>query len=370
MLYKEDWEETQEEFKAFWKLENKKPLVAVTAPRREPVGTIEPLPVPAEIAKLNTDCWYAWALDPDFAVNRAEINFNNTFYGGAAFPFQMVSFGPDMIAAYLGVEPTFEKNTTWFRNPVIKDWDNLPSFQYDPENKWWKITKRLAEKLAEKGKDRFVVAMTDIAGGPDTLVSLRGATNLLLDFVDHREEVKALIAHIHLLWIQWYEELYHIIQKGQSGIGSWLGLWSPGKHSVLQCDFAHMVSPEMFEEMVIPYLKKQCDYLDETIYHLDGKGQLVHLDSLLNLPGLNGIQWSVPVSGVDPPYDSLHWLPYFRRIQDAGKILQIINVEPRNVNSLVNSLCHQGLFLNADLFTGPTFDSEKEAKQFLKEVVK
>ena len=61
MFYKPDWEETKEEYKAFWKLENKKPFVAVTAPREKPLREIKPLPVPPEIAGLKTDHWYARA---------------------------------------------------------------------------------------------------------------------------------------------------------------------------------------------------------------------------------------------------------------------------------------------------------------------
>lgn len=49
-------------------------------------------------------------------------------------------------------------------------------------------------------------------------------------------------------------------------------LWSglPGRVAKLQCDFSAMISPDMFKEFVLPYLKKQCDYLDYSLCHLDG----------------------------------------------------------------------------------------------------
>ncbi len=90
-----------------------------------------------------------------------------------------------MSAVYLGVEPQFREDATWFRTPVIDDWDNLPHFKYDPDNKWWKITKKLAKVLAERGKDKFFVGICDIISGLDSLVSLRGPSTLLLDLVDY-----------------------------------------------------------------------------------------------------------------------------------------------------------------------------------------
>ena len=191
MVYKEDWERIREEHKAFWRLDNKKPLVAVTAPREKPIKEIKPLPVPSEIAKLNINIdaehIYPWALNPEFAANRAEINFAKTFYGGVAFPYQLASFGPDMSAAYLGVEPQFKEDTTWFRTPVIDDWNNLPDFKSDPDNRWWQITRNLTKVLAERGKDKFLVGICDIISGLDSLVSLRGPSRLLLDLVDYPE---------------------------------------------------------------------------------------------------------------------------------------------------------------------------------------
>lgn len=360
MFYKEDWEET-EQHKAFWRLENKKPLVAVTASRERPIKEIKPLPVPPEIAELKTAHWYVWALNPEFAANRAEINFSKTFYGGAALPYQLASFGPDMPAAYLGVEPQFKEDTTWFRTPVIDGWNNLPDFKYDPDNKWWEITKRLAKVLGEKGKGKFLVGICDILSGLDTLVSLRGGSELLLDLVDHPQEVKRLTDEITRLEIQWYEEIYQITQQFQEGSVSWMGVWSKGRTYPVQCDFAHMLSPKMFEDFVLPSLIKQCRYLDNSIYHLDGKGQIAHLDILLNIEELDGIQWSVPVVPVDPPHDSVEWYPYFKKIQKAGKVLYI-QARTENVKRLISDLSPRGLFISTSC------SCEKEAKELLEDI--
>ena len=77
LLYKEDWPEAQERLKAWWKGEIiDRVCIQVTAPRKKPIRQIKPLPLPPEIAELETDHWYARALNPEYAANRAEINFS------------------------------------------------------------------------------------------------------------------------------------------------------------------------------------------------------------------------------------------------------------------------------------------------------
>ncbi|MCX7011807.1 MAG: trimethylamine corrinoid protein 2, partial [Candidatus Sumerlaeota bacterium] len=54
-------------------------------------------------------------------------------------------------------------------------------------------------------------------------------------------------------------------------------------------------------------------------YHMDGPGQIAHLDSLLSIPELKGIQW---VPGAGAP-DITRWPDLYRKIRDSGKLIQI-----------------------------------------------
>ena len=55
--------------------------------------------------------------------------------------------------------------------------------------------------------------------------------------------------------------------------------------------------------------------LTNVIYHLDGIGELCHLDSVLSLPELNAVQW---VYGEGKP-GPMHWLDVYKKIRAAGK---------------------------------------------------
>jgi hypothetical protein len=88
---------------------------------------------------------------------------------------------------------------------------------------------------------------------------------------------------------------------------------------MFQSDFAYMISPKMFEKFVLPDLTRLCSAVDHGFYHLDGKGQIPHLNMLLGMERLRGIQW-IPGDGQPPPED---WPEVLGRIRSAGKLCQL-----------------------------------------------
>ena len=73
----------------------------------------------------------------------------------------------------------------------------------------------------------------------------------------------------------------------------------------------------MWRRFVLPGVEEEVNYLDRCFYHLDGKQQLLHLDDLLALPNLDGIQW---VSGAGQPEMFLPcWRDVLKKILAAGK---------------------------------------------------
>lgn len=77
--------------------------------------------------------------------------------------------------------------------------------------------------------------------------------------------------------------------------------------------------------------------LNYAFYHLDGKGQLNHLDMLLSMKNLHGIQW-VPGDGAPPPEE---WLDVLQRIRSAGKLCQLY-VSPRGALKIARGLGSKG----------------------------
>ena len=104
-------------------------------------------------------------------------------------------------------------------------------------------------------------------------------------------------------------------ENGNPGYSDWSGIYSATPSYILQSDFAYMIGPEMFRTFVLPHIEDACQRLDNAIYHLDGVGQLAHLDMLLALPRLKAVQW---VYGDGKP-SARHWMEVYQKIARAGK---------------------------------------------------
>ena len=127
---------------------------------------------------------------------------------------------------------------------------------------------------------------------------------------------------------------------------------------MLQCDFCYMISTKMFDEFVKPELAKTCQKLDNPFYHLDGPGQLPHLDSLLSIKELKGVQW-VPGDG-NPGLTQ--WPEVYRKIRKAGKLIQLWG-DFKTLDILTEQL---GSPKGIVMMIGASISQEEEAKALLK----
>ena len=118
-----------------------------------------------------------------------------------------------------------------------------------------------------------------------------------------------------------------------------------------------MISTQMYEELVVGELLEELDFLDASIYHLDGPDALKHLDRLLAIDKLKGIQW---VYGAGQPTAS-HWIPVLKKIQDAGKMIQI-DVVPEELDIMLENLKPEGVMYTMNART------EEEGRALMKKV--
>ncbi len=349
LQYKEDWPAAAARLEAWWNREViDRVCLQVTAPK----VNYRPREIPRPKTLLEK-----WT-DPDYIIETNEETFRSTFWGGEAFPALHVNLGPGIMGAFFGCEPVLAEETAW-QQPLIDDWDSFPGLSFDPANRWWQAVKTITRRAVERGKGRYFTAMTDLGGAVDVLSLLRGPERLCTDLVYHPERVKGLRRFLSEQWRGFYDELHRDIQTGMTGSSSWLRVWSPGKMYPLQCDFSNLISPEMFREFCLPELEEQSKWLDHVIYHLDGPGELRHLDHILAVEGIDVIQW-VPLPD---KRRKIQWIPLFKQIQKAGKGLHLL-VDPDEIEPLLAELSPRGLLLRTQCA------SEAEAKDLLKQVAK
>jgi hypothetical protein len=168
--------------------------------------------------------------------------------------------------------------------------------------------------------------MSDLGGSLDIVSTFLPGKELLFALYDYPESIKRLGWDAHRMWWRYFDEFNSILQPKNPGYTAWTAIFSEDPYYMLQCDFSYMIGPKMFDEFVKPELAETCRKLTNPFYHLDGPGQLPHLDSLLEIPELKGVQW-VPGSGAP---DWIYWPEVYRKIRKAGKLVQLFG----NINTL------------------------------------
>lgn len=305
------WQKARENYRAWWSGELKRPLIHLTLKGRNP-GRPEPALPARDFASF-----YAPSVPAEALVDRWLYDLQCHYFLGDAFPSVLPNFGPGVIAAFLGLELRNGEGTVWFHQPTVVELSEL-EFRVDPNNVWIRRIGDLYRAAGERFNGLVHLAMTDLGGNLDIVHPFRPGELLALDLVDAPEAVERMVWQAHNAWWHCFEELNRLIQAAHPGYTSWTPLYSEKPSYMLQSDFSFMISTGMFERFVKPELVATCRRLGNAFYHLDGVGQLKHLDSLLEIPQLHGVQW---VPGAGKP-GVTKWPEVYRKIRAAGKRIQ------------------------------------------------
>jgi hypothetical protein len=355
MDYKEDWRKSQERFQAFWQGEIlDRCCIAVRAPRGD-CRHVQPEP-PGNPQELRR-----WWLDPEDNLKRQIAEFESTFYGGEAYPAAAMCLGASVMAGFYGSPAEYRPETVWY-HPVIQDWANF-ELHFDPDhNELYKITLETARYYARESQGRFLVSLPELGSATDDLSLLRGMQPLLLDMLDCPVPVKSAIARLAETWGSVHNQLYRIAAPANQGgcCIAWMQTWAPGPSYQMSCDFSAVLSPKLFKEFIVPEIRQYLAVNEYSVYHWDGPDALKHLDALLAIPEIDAIQWTQGEG--NPPVANSGWIPYYRRIQAAGKRLILPFVEINEVETLLAQLSSRGLLLVTRA------NSEEEARTLLQKV--
>ncbi len=366
-----NWEKIKEYYKAWWNCEilDKVPLW-VTAPRDDEQS--------GEILS-GKEMWIRCEekFNKEKTIQNSEKIFQATFYGGVAFPCYFPNFGTDVFSAYMGAglqfSPSFppvitgqegiEEGVTpvsWakWNEPTLKDYSDLSLIQIKEDNIYWQKTKEFTSYALKRSQGNYIVGATDIHPNMDSLAVLRGSPQqVCLDLIDNPEGVKRAMKLLWQVWLKVYEESYYnIVANKQEGTCAWINLWAPGKTYPVQNDLTVAISPSMYEEFFLKEIVNEINYLDYSIYHLDGPGALQHLNLILEIPRLNAVQW---VSGAAEAKEGVaKWIPIYRKIQARKKAI-IVYCRLDEIDLVMENLSPKGLMISV------ICPSEKEARELL-----
>ena len=331
--FKPDYEQSYHRIEAFWHnqvLDRPVTMFSTYKPSRDWV------PLPVSGYTNSADRW----MDAEYQANLALANMRNQVFLGDTMPVAFPNLGPEIFSSFYGCPIHFGDVGTSWTDPILDEWQKAGSLQLDWTNPFFVKLEEMTSALLEVGQGKFITGMTDWHPGGDALAAFRDPQRLAMDLLDNLEAVKQLLERIEVDYFAVYDYFYQILRQHGQPITSWTSLVYEGKYYIPSNDFSIMISKSMFDEVFLPGIQRECQFLDRSIYHLDGPGALRHLDSLLSLPELYAVQW---VPGAGNEYFS-RWVHVYQKIQAAGKGIQV-NCRLDEIPLVMETLQPEGMFL-------------------------
>ena len=239
-----------------------------------------------------------------------------------AFNYVDLNYGPGSMAAYLGIQPNFMADTVWYNHLRVDALSEIPLPAFNPQAKYFLQHLGQIKQAVKNAEEQFPIAIPDILENFDILSLLRGNEETCFDMMDDEETVKKYLDAIADIYMNYYDAFYDVVKFGKDNkecVYTAFSIWGPDKTAKIQCDFSCMMSTGQFEDFVIPSLKRQTEEIPYTMYHLDGKDAVRHLDAKCKLEKLNAVQWTPGAGQPDAGYEG--WYPIYDKVRDSGKSL-------------------------------------------------
>lgn len=307
-------EKARGDMRKWWNGELDRPLIQVHLEGRDPERP-EPA-IPKRILPMS----YGLSVSPEQIVDRWDYDLSRLKFLGDAVPYARPLYGSSAMAVFINTRFEVDKDTIWYFPWEEQDVTKI-KIEYVSDNVWFQRIKEIYHAAIDRWQGSVQVGITNLGGIYDILTMIMPPEKVLTELYDHPEDMKRLTWEAYNVWWQYMEELNSIIQPvNRSYVDFWLPILCDEPAFTLQSDFCCMVGPGMFDEFIKPELAASCSRLGGSIFHLDGPDALRHLDSLLAIPELKGVQW-IPGDGAP---DVTKWPEVHKKIQEAGKLNMLL----------------------------------------------
>ncbi len=287
-------------------------------------------------------------LDAGYRLRRFKDEMRTTLHMGELFPQFMPDLGPGFISTFVGADFELRERTIWFgKNRTIPDITDRKPLSIDRESPLWKKLFELFDLFYPEAKGDYLVNLTDLSGSLDIAAALLGTEEMLCAMMTEPEALEVLLEEIDAVWIETFREQMKYTRKYQEYCSGWLPVFKKEGWFPLQSDASVMISEKQFERFVLPSVRRVTEAIGgESIWHLDGPGEIRFVDMLLDVPGICGIQW-VPYFEPDGWYDHLNpeYIPMYRKVQKKKKLLVFPPVNPKRIEELFRYIEPEGVYL-------------------------
>lgn len=330
--------EKASEYETWWNNTNKRTIVYAVSSQRETEATNSRLK-----EGLNAN----WAIANAFldildgkdeailedAINLVMERLQREKYYIDGFPTVFLNLGPGSVSAAFSGFSELGENTVWFELKEPMSMEEIANFKHSLPNEYEKLASKLIPKIVEAFSEYAVVSQADLGGVLDIVASLRTTNNLLYDMHDvDKSLIEKACINVESVWQKHSLEYDSFTAKEKPYRTSWMNILSKEPFQTLQCDFAAMLSPDMFEEFVKPSIIRQCKNSNRNIFHHDGIPMLQHTDILCSIDELHAIQFTP--GPCEHQVNSERWHSHYKKYIDAGKKVILLGWNANDMDGL------------------------------------
>ncbi len=299
-------------------------------------------------------------LDLDYHLDLQEAMWTDRTLAADSLPTYMPNLGPEICASLYGCELEFTPDSSWSR-PICHSSREVLDKKLSLKGEYWSWIRKATAASLERGRGKWITAVTDLHTNGDLLASLREPQDLLMEMAEDPDAVEAAMRYLTPDFKTIYDDNVAPILAAGLPVMSWCSCPHLGRNTMVQCDLICMISPALFRRMVLPALQWEVDQLDRAFYHLDGPGALQHMDDILEIRGLHGIQW---VYGANNG-PAAKWISVYKRIQAKNKCIQVVALDMEDASKIMAELKPQGCWLDV----GGSYPRD-EVDAFLRDVTR
>jgi len=219
----------------------------------------------------------------------------------------------------------------------------MSSLALDRDNPWFRKYLDYGLILVRAADGRFPVSHSAELGPTDLHGLLCGHTRCIMDLVDEPERASEFLWRLAGLFVEVHREFWKRMPLFHGGyFDAQYSLWSPGPIVRLQEDATAVYSPGLYRKFVQPIDRALAAQFPCSFMHLHSTSMFL-LDAFLEIQEIQCFEINRDALG--PPTADM--IPYYRRVQHAGKPLLIRgSFDTEDLRLLLDSLEPRGLFLN------------------------
>jgi hypothetical protein len=223
-------------------------------------------------------------------------------------------------------------------------WEALAGVRLDRANPWFAKYVEFCQTLVERAAGRFPVSHGTLIGPSDLLALLRGHGQSVMDLLEQPARSARLLEQLGEVFVEITAQAWQHIPLYHGGYyDAQYQLWAPAPIARMQEDASGLYSPALYRAFLQPVDRAIAGHFPCAFMHLHSTSMFL-LDAFLEVDEIRCFQVNYEVISGGPPIAGM--IPYFRRIQDAGRPLLIRgSFAPDEMRLLVDSLDPRGLYV-------------------------